>query len=651
MPPARVPACRARSTEDAISTVVDPWIVLRDITIYILYCNIIGFSLSHNQGVSSPADEYVARLELRRASHAALSGRDRRYSHARLATFGLFVVLLTLRWAGLASFWWLVVPTVAFAVLVQRHDRVIRARDAAARAIAFYERGLGRIEDRWPGAGEAGDRFLDDRHPYANDLDLFGRGSLFELLSIARTRTGEETLATWLKAPAAPADIDERQQGVAELTPALDLREALSLAGTDVRAGVNREAVVAWVEAPPFLSPPWVRWLAAAITVAVVTSIGLWLMTGIEFPMFVALAIQIGFAWPQQKRVDRALRRADAAAHDLDILGHLLEQLEPQRFSSPRLAVLHRALAADRIVASRAIRVLHRLVELHDWQQNPFFLVLSLPVLWGTHVAWAMEAWRLEHGRHIRPWLDAAGEFEAFSSLSAYRFERPTDPFPIIVSPEADGRVEALFDGVDLGHPLLPEARSVRNDVRLAGEPGLLIVSGSNMSGKSTLLRTIGVNAVLALAGAPVRAASLRVSPVAIGATLRIQDSLLEGRSRFYAEITRIRELADLSAGPLPLLFLLDELFHGTNSHDRLVGSSGVLRSLLDRGAIGLITTHDLALTAIARALSPRATNVHFEDWFDGHEIRFDYRLKQGPVTRSNAIALMRAVGLDVPES
>ena len=188
----------------------------------------------------------------------------------------------------------------------------------------------------------------------------------------------------------------------------------------------------------------------------------------------------------------------------------------------------------------------------------------------------------------------------------------------------------------------------VRNDVHLDGDTRLLVVSGSNMSGKSTLLRTVGINAVLALAGAPVRATRLRITPLAIGATLRIQDSLQEGRSRFYAEITRIRELADLARGPVPLLFLLDELFHGTNSHDRLVGATGVLRSLLDRGAIGLITTHDLALTAIADSLAPRAANVHFEDRFEGGEIVFDFRMKPGPVTRSNALALMRAVGLDI---
>jgi DNA mismatch repair ATPase MutS len=209
----------------------------------------------------------------------------------------------------------------------------------------------------------------------------------------------------------------------------------------------------------------------------------------------------------------------------------------------------------------------------------------------------------------------------------------------------------ALFESVQLGHPLLPRATMVRNDVRLAGETKLLVVSGSNMSGKSTLLRTVGINAVMALADAPVRAVSLRLSPLAVGATLRIQDSLLEGRSHFYGEITRIRTLADVAAGPVPLLFLLDELFHGTNSHDRLLGAEAVLRSLIDRGAIGLITTHDLALTAIADELAPRAVNVHFEDWFEESAIRFDYRMKPGPVTRSNALALMRAVGLEVASS
>jgi DNA mismatch repair ATPase MutS len=267
-----------------------------------------------------------------------------------------------------------------------------------------------------------------------------------------------------------------------------------------------------------------------------------------------------------------------------------------------------------------------------------------LVLLWSPFLALAIERWKRRNGAHVRGWLATVADFEAFAALSAYRYEHPGDPFPTIVAGDA------MFDGIGLGHPLLPAEQMVRNDVHLAGDTRLLVVSGSNMSGKSTLLRTVGINAILAMAGAPVRVTSLRISPLVVGATLRIQDSLQEGRSRFYAEILRIRELADLAAGPTPLLFLLDELLQGTNSHDRLVGSAGILRSLLDRGAIGLVTTHDLALTAIADELAPRAGNVHFEDSFDDREIRFDYHVKPGPVLRSNALALMRAVGLDVRE-
>jgi DNA mismatch repair ATPase MutS len=199
-----------------------------------------------------------------------------------------------------------------------------------------------------------------------------------------------------------------------------------------------------------------------------------------------------------------------------------------------------------------------------------------------------------------------------------------------------------------MGHPLLPDTRCVRNDLRLADGLRLLVVSGSNMSGKSTFLRTVGINAVLALAGGPVRARRLRMTPLAVGATLRIQDSLQAGRSRFYAEILRVRQIVDLSRGPLPLLFLLDELFAGTNSHDRRLGAAAVVRGLVESGALGLVTTHDLSLTQIAEQLDPRAANVHFADRFEHGVMHFDYQLHPGVVQHSNALALMRAVGLEV---
>ena len=280
---------------------------------------------------------------------------------------------------------------------------------------------------------------------------------------------------------------------------------------------------------------------------------------------------------------------------------------------------------------------------MNEWQRNAVFGPVAVVLLWGPHLAWAIDAWRRKHGDEVRRWLMAIGELEGFGSLAAYRYEHPADPFP-----ELDPSLVAVFEGRDIGHPLLSSARMVRNDVSFAPPTRLFVVSGSNMSGKSTLLRTIGVNTVLALAGAPVRASRLRLSALSVGATLRIQDSLLEGRSRFYAEITRIRELTDATLGDRPLLFLLDELFHGTNSHDRLTGAAGVLRVLLERGAIGLVTTHDLALTAVAEELQPLARNVHFEDRFEHDVLTFDYRLRPGVVRTGNAIPLMRSVGLDV---
>jgi len=548
-------------------------------------------------------------------------------------------------WRAGVTGYLLLVPVVVFAVLIVYHDRIFRARASANRAIAFYERGLARLADSWIGKGEPGDRFRDDEHLYANDLDLFGRGSLFELLSVARTRPGEEMLAQWLKKPAPAPEILVRQSAILELTPLLDLREALALAGEDVRAGVEGELLVAWAEAARALRPKWMRAVAVLLTIATIAALA-WLFTARDgLPLEIAIFVQILAGWTMRRPILRTLHAADRPARDLDILSHILEVLERATFTSARLLDLRRRIETEGSAASTAIRRLHRLVELHDWEHNLIFAPFAATLQWGTHLAWAIEAWRTRHGAHVRRWLDAVAEIEALASLAIYRYEHPLDPFPEII----DGL--ATFDGDRLGHPLLPASRMVANEVRLAGATRLLVVSGSNMSGKSTLLRTVGVNAVLAFAGAPVRAGKLRVTPLAIGATLRIQDSLQEGRSRFYAEITRIRRLSDVARGTPHLLFLLDELFHGTNSHDRLIGASGVLRRLVEHGAIGLVTTHDLAMTRVVDELAPRAVNVHFDDWFAEGELRFDYIAKPGPVTRSNAIALMRAVGLDVEDS
>jgi DNA mismatch repair ATPase MutS len=276
-------------------------------------------------------------------------------------------------------------------------------------------------------------------------------------------------------------------------------------------------------------------------------------------------------------------------------------------------------------------------------RRNKMFAPIAMILFWGTQFAFLLESWRAQWGHSVRQWLTALGELEALLALAGHSFEHPKDPFPELIE---EG---PFFEGDELGHPLIPESALVRNDLRLGDDLRLFVVSGSNMSGKSTLLRTVGTNIILALAGAPVRARRLVLSPLNVGASIRIQDSLQEGISRFYAEIQRLRQIMDLSEeGSRPLLFLLDEILHGTNSHDRRIGAEAVVRGLVERGAVGLITTHDLALSRVADSLAPAAANVHFVDHLEDGKVLFDYQLRPGVVTKSNALDLMRSIGLEV---
>jgi hypothetical protein len=609
-----------------------------------------------------PQAEYQRRLTSSREAAARLERRDELVSYARLLTLGIAVIVGWLAFVTrgrVVSWWWLTLPALAFLVLVVVHDRVIHGRQRLARIIELYERGLARIADRWMGSGERGDRFRDEAHLFAGDLDLFGDGSLFQLLNTAQTRAGEDALAGWLTTPAHTREpILARQAAVRDLTPRLVLREDLVTAGITVRAEVDPEALVRWATEPPVISGIAVRATAAVLGVIAAIAGICWLTGVIDLTMLaIALSVNALFGGMYRSRVDRVLHAAAAPARELKVLANVLTRVQRESFSAERLNTLRAALddAGGHVAAVRAMQQLRWLVELHDWEHNIVFAPIAALLLWGTQIACAIEAWRARHGAAVASWLEIVGEFEALASLAAYAYEHPADPFPEVADTDTSSRTP-IYEAEQLAHPLIPRARAVPNDLALGGSgshshPHACIVSGSNMSGKSTMLRSIGINAVLALAGAPVRARRLRLSPVAIGATLRIQDSLQAGRSRFYAEITRVRALVDVARGSHALLFLLDELFHGTNSHDRVAGAHGVLQSLLELDAIGLVTTHDLALAAIGDSLSPRVANVHFDDSLVDGEIYFDYRLKPGPVTRSNALALMRAVGLEVPVS
>jgi hypothetical protein len=599
---------------------------------------------------TDPLSLYRRRLDSRRDERSRLARREEIVANLRGVSFLAAAVVGWLAFAGTLAWGWLAVPAIAFVALVIVHVRLRRAFHRAERAVAYYERGVERAEGRWAAHGEDGSRFADESHPFAADLDLFGHGSLFQRLNTARTSAGESALAGWLKRPQASAEtIRDRQAAVADLASRLELREELDLLGDDVRVGLDSDALVAWGDGPPLLPDRRLRTVALALGLVGAASLAGWLF-GVEtgetpvfaYAFFATVLVELAFWSILRKRLALALAPVDRRADELDLLAGLLRRLETESFRAPALRALCDDLVVDGQRPSARIAALARLVRRLDGTRNPMIAPFAALLMTGTRLAFAVEDWRLRSGRAIAACIDGVGRIEAFGSLGAYAFESPDDPYPEFVE---DG---PLFDAEAIGHPLIPPERNVRNTLSLGGALRVLVISGSNMSGKSTLLRTVGINAVLAMVGAPVKAARLRLSPLELGATLRVQDSLQAGSSRFYAELTRLRQVVELAGGSPPLLFLLDEIFHGTNSDDRRVGAGGVVRGLIDRGAIGLVTTHDLALATIAEGLAPRAANVHFSDRFEDGSLVFDYTMKPGVVEHSNALALMRAVGLDV---
>jgi hypothetical protein len=601
--------------------------------------------------VSSPEKEYQHRLAERRAQHAALDRRERTISNGRLVVFmaGVILVIIVLTTDHVNPLW-LLAPLVVFIAVAVLHDVVIRRKDLASAAVGYYERALARLEGRWAGTGiQRTQGFVSENHPYVADLDLFGEASLFELLCTARTRAGEQTLARWLLHPAPVKEVRERQQAVEDLRSRLDLREDLALLGGGLRAEVDPDALARWGEEPAAFPGPWhgaARTAGVVLALAAVAAGALW-AAGVAGP--IPLLAVAALEWVVYRAVGKRLRAVVAAVEragrELRVLAGVVARLEPERFSAARLQALHARLSVEGRPVSAAVRGLDRLVNWLDAQRNALFAPVGFLLMWPLNFGMAIESWRLTAGKRIRGWLEVVGELEALTSLASYAYEHPDDPFPEL---EDQG---PLLRAEGLGHPLIQDSVCVRNNVTLGPSDRAWIVSGSNMSGKTTLLRTVGVNVVLALAGAPIRANAMTLSPLAVGATIRIHDSLQAKRSRFYAEIQRLKQLMDIATGgQAPLLFLLDEILHGTNSRDRQIGAAALLRQLLSLGAVGLVTTHDLAIADASDELIGRTANKHFRDHLEQGQLAFDYTLREGVVQGSNAIALMRAVGLDIPE-
>jgi hypothetical protein len=596
----------------------------------------------------SPSEEYKKRQQARE-----MQVQHFERLHLRFGNLRLLIVIATLIAAWFYFYrdafspWWLLLSLPLFLMIAVLHAKVLRNRSCAARAVSFYRNGLARIEDRWadsdkPGTVQTGERIDSHSSLYATDLDLFGPASLFELLSLARTRMGEDTLAAWLLSPPPVREITQRHTAVDELRNRLDLREDVAILGGDIKVGIHPDALTQWAEAPNQLPYPWLRWLFLALAIAAIAAAIVWAELGTKAPFFAIIIVETIITSSLRKHTAAVLQATEHALEDLQLLSSLLARIEREQFETPGLQALKAEISSHHLPGSQAIARLRTIVEYIRSLENPLMRAFNIPLMYVVQVAYAAERWRKTHGAAVRSWLKATGEIEALLSLSGYSYEHPADPFPEFVEGPP------CFDAEQLGHPLIPVAKCVRNDISVCGETRVLLISGSNMSGKSTLMRAVGINTVLAMAGAPVRARRLQLTPLQIGASILINDSLQEGSSRFYAEITRLRRICDLAEDHPPVLFLLDELLQGTNSKDRLVGAEGVVRALLASGAIGLISTHDLALTHIGEQSDSRLRNVHFQDRIEDGKMKFDFKLQDGVVTKSNGIELMRLIGLKV---
>ena len=601
---------------------------------------------------SSPASasevlvHYRSKLESLERQIAVLNARKLRMLAATLIGVVLFAALATQGLhAGEQSFVYLAttVAGVTGALSLRRFLRFRASAAQLARTSSFYERGIDRLEDKWRGKGNTGMDFARMKHLYQSDLDILGEGSLFELLSTTRSEVGAERLSSYLLDPSTLEEARARQEAVRELRDAAGLREEVALLGNYQFQNCGGGHLREWLAMPTLNTHPIVSafLLFSSIAVLILGACGYaqlasWMQVA---PALIALlAVQAAIGSVLMHQVRPHLKALVALGGDVALLRQGVALIARQRFRSVKLSKLVERLHQEN--AAISIRKLERLVAAVNRREDFLLYGFGLWLALGTQLVLAVERWRAAHQSDFEDWMDAWSEFEALNALACYAFEHPENVFPELV----DG--QARFESTGLGHPLIPRQRCVGNDVALNEQTAFYVISGSNMAGKSTFLRAIGLNAVLALAGAPVSALSARISPFHICASISIADSLQEGKSTFLAEVARLRDTICASKAGPPVLFLIDEILSGTNSQDRRIAAESVMQALVSSGAVGALSTHDLALTEIAEVAGLCGVNVHMESEDPDQPLAFDYRVKPGIMRQANALAIVRMMGI-----
>lgn len=606
--------------------------------------------------MSGQEAEYSARLKRFEEQAERHATRSRTVSNLRGLSFAVFIISLLLSVFGKTNT--LAGPVsllglLAFLALVVWHSRVITEEDLARRFARVNKDALARTTGRFSELAENGVRFVDGAHPYTSDLDVFGPNSLFQRISVAHTRVGQEKLAGFFSHTALPSAVRERQVAVRALAPLLDLRqriEALALgivdpAGSKRKEPPNPEPLLRWAEEKPQLKH-WLHvvWAARILPFFTIGGMVLWSSFGRSWLFFTVPAalslLALSLANAITARVFNAVSETQGAFLRY---GTLLGELESLDVDAPLIRAAQARLTQSGKKPSEEMRRFERVVGFFELKHNGMiYPVVNLFLLWDVHCVLALEAWQERAGRYVREWLDVVGEAEALSSLAGLAHDEPGFAFP-------EFSERACFLAQGLGHPLIDGTVRVTNDVALPEAGTALLVTGSNMSGKSTLLRSMGLANVLAFAGGPVCAHKLEIAEFSLITSIRMSDSLASGVSHFYAELNKLKAVVDGTAGSKPVFFLLDEILHGTNSLERQIGARWVIGELMKRGALGAVSTHDMGLAQLEPALMSRVTLIHFRESVKDNEMSFDYKAHPGPVQAGNALRLMRRIGLDVP--
>jgi hypothetical protein len=600
---------------------------------------------------SSPHRTYTERRAAAEAELKRLDSVSGHYANLRAVVFiaGAAVAGLVLFNRLPKPWWWAAGAALGvYGLLAVLHHQVF-LREARQRLyVELNARGLARLGRGWHDFTERGERFLTGSHLYAADLDVFGQGSIFQLMNETATRAGEERLAAWLSSPARAEQVVARQGAARELVPRVAFRQDVCVeARTVAKEKADPGLFIQWAESGPSLTGiRWARPVAVVLPLVTLTLFVLGRFDMVPRPLWWAgLLAQLAVVVATRRPLRQMEERMSAGEHGFVRYAPVFERVEAERFEHPELLRLRSGPQREgEPPVSTHLKHFSRLYSFVEFKRHQFHPVVHLFTLWDVHALFALEGWREKHGARVRGWFEALAELEALSCLAGLAHDRPHFTWPTL---EGDGP-RVVAKGV--GHPLLDAP--VLNDVELPGPGSALLLTGSNMSGKTTLLRALGLNAVLALAGAPVCARAFSLSPLRVLTSMRVKDSLERGVSYFYAEVQRIKAVLDAAAAAKgQALFLLDEILLGTNTRERQIASREVLRLLLSTGACGGVTTHDLSLASLADEYGGKVVNMHFRDHLEEGKMVFDYRLRAGVVDTTNALRVLRMAGVPVEDT